>query len=319
MKVSIIIPCYNVASYIEQCIHSVCQKADETWEIICINDGSTDATLVKLYALQKEYEEKCNFYIINQKNCGLSESRNTGIVSAKGEYIAFIDSDDMVKDNYINTLVSNMHKESLDLVCVGYTRLFNKGTIDRYYGISGIISRAKFKRKLIGLIDEELKDPSNNDSLVTVWGKLYKTSIIKSHNLRLPQVEHIGSCEDLLFNLEYIKYCTLDVKIIDEPYYIYRKFNANSFTKKYRPLLFSQWQNLFKIINENVHTNDEHQALSNRISLSIIGLGLNELNNPNNKKEQRKNIKQIISDSKYQNALKRLNTKYLSKHWQLYY
>ena len=96
MKLSIIVPVYNVEKYIEKCLNSLCNPEIEK-EIIIVNDGSTDSSL-KIVEEFKKNHDKENIIIISQENKGLSEARNTGLRKAKGEYVSFIDSDDFVNN-----------------------------------------------------------------------------------------------------------------------------------------------------------------------------------------------------------------------------
>lgn len=91
IKISIIIPVYNVEKYIEECLISVLNQTMKEIEIICINDGSTDNSLKILNNYKNKNE---NIRIVNQENSGLSNARNVGLSLAKGEYIFFLDSDD---------------------------------------------------------------------------------------------------------------------------------------------------------------------------------------------------------------------------------
>src|SRR5699024_3819356 len=103
--VSVIIPCYNVEKYIERCIKSVLFQSFLNFEVIVINDGSTDKTEHLLIELERE---DSRIRLINKKNGGLSEARNTGIKIAKGSYITFIDSDDYVSQDYFSNLVKGI-------------------------------------------------------------------------------------------------------------------------------------------------------------------------------------------------------------------
>lgn len=93
IKVSIVIPVYNVESYLEECMESVINQSLDDIEIICINDGSTDSSLKILERYESKYN---NIIVINQENKGLSASRNIGIRKARGKYIYFLDSDDFI-------------------------------------------------------------------------------------------------------------------------------------------------------------------------------------------------------------------------------
>ena len=102
-KVSVIIPIYNVQNYLSTCIESIINQSLKEIEIICVNDGSTDDSLFIIL----EYSKKDNIImIINQRNRGLSEARNTGVKNSKGDFIYFIDSDDYLEKmlylNYMN-------------------------------------------------------------------------------------------------------------------------------------------------------------------------------------------------------------------------
>lgn len=107
-KISVVVPIYNVEKYVADCLDSILNQSNQDFEIICINDGSTDLSgeIVKKY--QNRYNNKIVY--IEQKNQGLSAARNTGISVAKGEYICFVDSDDMLAENAIEFLISSIVK-----------------------------------------------------------------------------------------------------------------------------------------------------------------------------------------------------------------
>ena len=100
--ISIIVPVYNVENYIFSCLQSLLQQSYEKIEIIIVNDGSTDNSLEICRDFQKRYLKQIT--VIDKRNEGLSSARNTGINHSKGDYIAFVDSDDVVHQNYISTL-----------------------------------------------------------------------------------------------------------------------------------------------------------------------------------------------------------------------
>ena len=178
MKLSNIIPCYNVENFVQNCTESILMQQGFDFELIMINDGSKDNTLQVLENLaEKDFRIK----VINQQNQGLSGARNTGIENATGEYIMFIDADDWLEPNAFELILDKFNQE--DLFCFSYNRVFENKVLPRDLKINGNHIASSIQRRIIGLIDAELSDPSQADSLVTVWGKLYKTEIIKKNKI----------------------------------------------------------------------------------------------------------------------------------------
>lgn len=312
---SIIIPCYNVENYIEKCIDSIINcNFNLAYEIITINDGSQDKTLEKLNFLVKKYSNE-NIVIYDQKNQGISEARNQGIKLSKGEYIIFIDSDDWVSDNYLDILYNKI-LTGYDCVFVSYFKAYKTKNIKRIFNLQGKYKANQIMSNLIGLSNKQLSDPSQIDSLVTIWGKIYKSEIIKDNNLKFLDTKLIGTGEDLIFNLNYFKYST-DVFIINEPHYFYRK-TITSFTNNYKINLLKTTKLRLDIVKRNVNSKNINE-FNNRVALTLISLGLNEINNPKGLFYQIENVKLILNDSLYKNSLKNLEIKYMPLHWKIFF
>ena len=123
MKVSIILPVYNVEKYLEECIESAINQTLNDIEIIAVNDGSTDSSIDIL----KKYEEKYNFVkVITQENKGLSGARNTGLREAKGEYVYFLDSDDYIELNAMEYCYNLAVDNKLDIITFDATSFVDK-------------------------------------------------------------------------------------------------------------------------------------------------------------------------------------------------
>ncbi|KFC23227.1 glycosyltransferase family 2 protein [Epilithonimonas lactis] len=317
MKVSIVIPCYNAEKYIEQCIESILVTKLENVEIIAINDGSKDNTLKKLYEIKEKFNLH-NLHILNQENQGLSETRNVGINIASGKYIVFIDNDDWVEHYYLDTLFEKI-ETGYDAVYVSYNRCYEKTKEPRILNLDGVYNSSEVKRRLLGLYEKELSDPSQADSIVTAWAKIYKVDIIKSKNIKFVSNKEIGT-EDLLFNLQYVEYSN-NILIKDIPIYNYRRNNIESLTSSYRPLLFQQWQKKYDYILKtiSINTNEHITAFENRIALSIIGIGLNEINNTEGIGVVFENLNNYLNHPRYQKAYKTLDFKYFPIHWKLFF
>lgn len=112
-KVSVIIPCYNVEKYLEQCIESVLNQTLKDIEIICIDDGSSDRTLDILYQLQKNDNR---IKVIEQKNAGAGAARNNGLRVSKGDYVSFLDSDDFFEPDMLEEAVKSAEQYNSDFV-----------------------------------------------------------------------------------------------------------------------------------------------------------------------------------------------------------
>ena len=118
VKVSIIVPVYNVEKYLRQCVDSIVNQSLKEIEIICINDGSTDNSL---QILEGYAQRDKRIKIINKRNEGLSTARNTGMEYATGEYIGFVDSDDFINEKMYENLYKNAKSNKSDIVmCPAY-------------------------------------------------------------------------------------------------------------------------------------------------------------------------------------------------------
>lgn len=170
--ISIVVPIYNTDSYLEKCIKSIINQTYKNLEIILINDGSTDNSL---NIINKYKKQDNRIRVLNQSNKGLSECRNIGIKKSKGEFIAFIDSDDYVDLKYIEILYKNIKEYDADM------------SICNYYEIKDNIKNIKVKRDGKALItDEKYYQLYNYNNLLTIvaWNKLYKRKIF--NNIKYP-------------------------------------------------------------------------------------------------------------------------------------
>lgn len=129
-QMSIIIPVYNVQKYIIECLNSVFCQITNSVEVIIINDGSTDNSAEIIRNEFKDFIKKDNITFISKRNEGLARTRNVGILRAKGRYIAFLDSDDVLSPNYIETLIKFTF-DSVDIVSFNYIRFSQAVDFDK--------------------------------------------------------------------------------------------------------------------------------------------------------------------------------------------
>lgn len=127
VKISVIIPVYNVEKYLKRCINSVLEQTYKDYEILLINDGSTDTSGL----ICDDYASKhTNIHIIHKTNKGLSDTRNVGISNAKGEYIYFLDSDDYIIPNCLEILYTNLKDNNADLSCGNFAFFDDNHPVD---------------------------------------------------------------------------------------------------------------------------------------------------------------------------------------------
>ena len=326
-QVSIIVPVYNVENYIERCLNSLVNQTFKDIEIITINDGSTDKSLE---LINKYVKEDIRVSVIDLGDEGVSYCRNLGIEKANGKYIMFVDSDDWIDSNMIEAMYKKAEENKLDLVMCSYIREFKDHSKEKIFNLPEeiIYKEDKVKnellRKLVGPVKEELSNPEMLDALGTVWGKLYRTDILKENKIKFVDLKEIGSAEDTLFNIFTFNYLS-KVMFLNKPMYHYWRDNPKSVTSQYNPKLKEQRKVFFKYISDFIKENNFEQvfkeALNNRICTSVLGLGLIECskNNKISRINKIKNIKKIINEEYIRNAYKNLELKYFSIHWRVFY
>ncbi len=322
--ITIIVPVYNAEEYLDTCIESLVSQTYKNIEIIFVYNKSTDNSLQKLQQYQKSDER---IQIIEKENEGVSAARNKGIALATGDYIMFVDADDWIDLDNCEKALIEIEKEQADILMWSYIREFqNQSLRKEIFSEEKIVfsgaNAKKIHRRFIGVLGEEMARPENADALCTVWGKLYKRELIVNNHILFVNLQEIGTYEDGLFNLEVFHFAR-KIAYINQFYYHYRKTNSSSITSKYKPNLREQWLNLFdrmeKYIQANSLGTEYKKALKNRIAMSILGLGLNEMNSEASGFAKLKRIHQIIAQTCYREAYKELQLKYFPLHWKLFY
>lgn len=191
--ISVIVPIYNVEEYLPTCIESILNQTHKNLEILLIDDGSTDSSgkICDEYARQ---DNRC--IVIHQPNKGLSGARNIGLDHATGEYISFIDSDDYIHPQMLETLYEVLQKGDYDFSMVTFKQVWEYCKEDIAVTINKnntfIANRLSLMKRLYNVNDQKLKWSEMNFQVV--WNKLYKKSLIS--NLRFRQT----ASEDIEFN-----------------------------------------------------------------------------------------------------------------------
>ncbi len=219
VKVSVIVPIYNVEQYLARCLESIVNQTLKDIEIICINDGSQDGSgkIAQSYA-----EKDPRIILINQENKGLSVARNTGMDAARGKYISFIDSDDWVDPNFLERLYIAAEKYNADAACASILRPHDSGK-NPY--------KIKFETEQILSSVAEKYRVLEIPRKCYVWNKIYKLEELKKQGLRFPEGV---TFEDIYFTIRFLYHCK---EIVTVPgtcyhYYVNRKSITRAATDK---------------------------------------------------------------------------------------
>lgn len=187
-KISVIIPVYNTEKYLEKSVRSVMSQTYPDLEIICVNDGSTDHSLSILERLQAE---DGRIVIVNKKNGGLGDARNSGLEHVTSEWVTFVDSDDYIEPDTLE-IVSKAFSYKPDMVHFGVNIVIEDGypavpTDEKYYAV-----------RYSGFLEPDDSMIMNSD--VAVWNKLFRKSILDRYGIRFEKIYY----EDFPFTLQYL-------------------------------------------------------------------------------------------------------------------
>lgn len=233
IKLSIIIPFYNPGNLLNTCLASILDESPASTEIILVDDGST-----------QEYEvpkNKIIKLIKNKRNMGVSHSRNLGIVGAKGDYIMFVDADDMMKKGWSETVRNAENGE--DII------YFSKNNLTK--------NKYTITKQILGL---------NGDSICLAgpFSKLFKRNFIKQNGIKFK--EDLVNGEDMLFNIEALL-ASNEIKTVNRGIYLYRN-NYSSSTKSFNKRI---------LLSDMSFSNYLEALLPAKYNTSIQTLGINGL------------------------------------------
>jgi glycosyltransferase involved in cell wall biosynthesis len=213
IDISVIIPIYNVATHIDKCINSIQIQSGVNFEIILVNDGSTDDSLSIINKIKDD-----RIVIINKENTGVSDCRNIGINNARGKYVCFIDGDDYIESDYFKIAIEYMNT-GIDLLIFDY-----------------FINTMDKNQKMLKIEEKKLPlfDLQNTVSILSnmgyVWNKIYKLEILKLYQISFNS--KIALYEDVIFNAKYFK-ISKSIKNIPISYYHYLNRPTSSLIKSY--------------------------------------------------------------------------------------
>ena len=166
--ITVIVPAYNIDEWLPRCLDSIIKQKYSNLEIIVIDDGSIDQTG---YIADKYAEKDKRIRVIHQENAGLVEVREKGIGLASGDYIAFVDGDDMITEDMYQRLLYNALKYNADISHCGVKFCWPDGKVESHYGTGQIIVQDNFTGQK-DLLEGIRIEPG-------LWNKLYKTDLLK--------------------------------------------------------------------------------------------------------------------------------------------
>ena len=253
--VSIILPCYNASSYIKETIGSVLDQTFQNFEIIVINDGSTDSSSSIIETIKDD-----RIHLGEQENQGVSSSRNNGIALAKGEFIVFLDADDLLHPSFLERRVFRIRKSSAIACASSVVLIDNKGNkIEKnknYFAANKTTQILEF-----------------NDEIVTCPSSyLFKTAFLKKHNLSFNK--NLQSSADKYFLLEVLKQGEIEL-IKDSPmnYRVLNESMSHKITKNFlkdQIAFYNETKEFFE--NNNRVTSSYYGRLSFTIAASAYYL-----------------------------------------------
>ncbi|WP_455714722.1 glycosyltransferase family 2 protein [Anaerosporobacter sp.] len=243
IKISVIIPAYNVAGYLEKCLDSVLAQDFIDYEVILIDDGSTDDTpkIADTYAKKDK-----RIQVIHKTNAGVSIARNTGIELAQGEYILFFDGDDFSESYCLRELYETAVDKKVDTVIYGYYRYENQAIKETCYPIfknefySGEEILENLATRFIGVSQNNVNAWLRNeeDALYVenpaLWRMMVSTKLIKENKIRFNSNLKVG--EDTIFTTEYLSYATKCYVLQKCYYYLVTRETSTIFTYEKNPL-----------------------------------------------------------------------------------
>lgn len=272
-KISVVIPVYNAEGGIDRCMQSIYNQTFTDYEVILVNDGSTDQSLEKCRA---HAAKDARVKVIDQENQGSGPARNAGIEAATGEYIYFCDSDDEIVPNLLERVLSVAQEKKVDLVIFSvHAQIINSKTEEvlREYDTAKeerlFPDRASFRQAFSKLYYEGVL-------FGAPYNKLFKAEIIRANGVRFPELRR---GQDEVFNMRYYRY-TSSCMVIPDSLYLYYQFDNRGKNKKYRLSYFqtttkTYFQTLSDLLKE-FEANDEYsrRKFQNSFVYSMEAAGL---------------------------------------------
>lgn len=234
MKISIIIPVYNAARYLAECLDSVLAQSFDEWECLLVDDGSTDGSgaICDSYASLDR-----RFRVFHTANSGVSAARNLGIGRSRGSYIAFVDSDDWIERDYLSQLLDAIEGGEVQLALCGM-KIVRENGVELREPEPGAFSIEKANA-------DRFVDLNRKHLLYGPYVKLYRSDIVLGGAVRFPKGIHFG--EDLMFNFDYLEHVRA-IAATGEALYNYRAAHTGTLSSSHHSRDFATNYRQWKIV-----------------------------------------------------------------------
>lgn len=234
-KVSVIVPAYNAEKYIEACLDSICEQTYPVLEILVVDDGSKDLTAS---IIRSRAEQDARIIPYYNENHGVSYSRNFGLEHCTGEYVTFVDADDLVAPDFIAQMIHDLEEADADIAVIGVakSKLFEPEMFTN--GVTSTYEESEMLKQVFGAFEG------------FVCNKLYRKSLLQTKSIRLEQ--SIAVCEDLLFNVIYLLNCKKAVYNCGQKYF-YRQIENSASNRLDNPKWFDAmkaYQQIIRLVKD---------------------------------------------------------------------
>lgn len=316
VKISVIVPVYNIEIYLNRCLNSIINQTFKDIEIIVVDDGSTDnsSNICKQFA---EIDNRIK--IIHKENNGLGLARNSGLDISIGDFVTFIDGDDYIENNALQLLYETATKQNCDIVYGGVyydykNKIIKKNNVN---SLKVWNSENKIKLFLLGLIGTMPESTKNTEYEVSVWKSLYRKDIFDRYNISFVSEREFIS-EDIIFDIDYIQH-TNKIAMIPECIYHYC-INDNSLSKIYRKDRFDKNIILYNELNRKlsyIFKEYEYQIRMDRFLITKARICINAIYNSNDK-DKKDSIIKILNNKQIEEILARYDINRLPKKLSIF-
>lgn len=295
--VSVIVPIYNGAKYIDRCVNNLLNQTYKNLEIIMINDGSTDETFDRLKELCKTYS---NINAINKENSGVSDTRNLGVKMAKGEYVYFFDVDDDLEADTIKDNMELIGDEEVDILYFGFWyHILSENRIKE------TCIKSDFSGNETAFFNEAFLDLMSEEILNAPWNKLYRRDFLIWNRIEFDT--NLSIYEDILFNLKALDAARL-IKVNHKAYYHYMIQADGTALTKFHNNNYDSVKKIHKAAIKYISHNGGNEEAINRYNdlfIEQVASYIKQIANKEDLKGNAKNklIKEIINDKYFVNVI----------------